>query len=87
METPEGGWKANTYYKVHVTLFKGNCPHEAIFYTGFLNGRNGGPGGYACIMEPTYDNNIPYNPDKQEFTHIEELFHRNLYVFKKGDPK
>ena len=52
---PISGWKERTYYKVLVSFHKGNPIHQAIFYTGFLNGRNGGPGGYSKAWNPTWD--------------------------------
>jgi len=39
-------FKERTYYVVEVSLFHGNPIFQDIFYTGFLNGGNGYPGGY-----------------------------------------
>lgn len=53
---PEGGWKERTYYVVDVAYSKQNMPpHRAIFYTGFLNGKDGTPGGYEAIFQGSYE--------------------------------
>lgn len=52
---PEGGWKPQTYYVVLVQFRPTNSPHRSIFYSGFLNGNDGGPGGYSGLFNPTYD--------------------------------
>lgn len=52
---PDGGWKKSTYYAVEVAFTKTNCVHRSVFYSGFLNGVDGGPGGYNALMNPTYD--------------------------------
>lgn len=54
---PVNGWKGYTYYSVFVSVNKNNPQHKAIFYSGFLH--KGNPGNYACVMEPTYDYNLP----------------------------
>lgn len=59
---PEGGWRECTFYVVDVALSPANCVHRAIFYTGFLNGLGGGPGGYNALMNPTYDTMLDDNP-------------------------
>lgn len=43
---PKGGWKESTYYICNVAFSSHNVIHRAMFYTGFLNGNNGTPGGY-----------------------------------------
>lgn len=52
---PTGGWKPRTYYSVRVAWNKSNPVHMAIFYSGFLNDPDGGPGGYSQIWNPSYD--------------------------------
>ena len=56
---PPGGWIERAYYVVMVKLNSSNVPHKAIFYTGFLNGDDGGPGGYSGLFNPTYE--PPFN--------------------------
>lgn len=46
---PKAGWKAHTYYLVEVCFNPSNPCFLAIFHSGFLNGRDGGPGGYNEI--------------------------------------
>jgi hypothetical protein len=55
IKLPPGGWKEQTYYWINVQMFESNPPHPAIFYTGFLNGQDGEPGGYACKLSETDD--------------------------------
>jgi hypothetical protein len=55
---PEGGWEERSYYVVDVSFHYGNPIHRSIFYTGFLNGKDGGPGGYNQVMNPTYDSPV-----------------------------
>lgn len=52
---PEEGWKENTYYIVDVAFNRHNPVHKAIFFTGFLNGRDGGPGGYNQLFNPSWE--------------------------------
>lgn len=47
---PQGGWKSNTWYLVRVKCFESNPEHFALFYSGFLNGADGGPGGYSGVV-------------------------------------
>ena len=67
---PVDGWNSQTYYKALVACNKHNPCYEAIVYSGFLNGKNGSPGGYACVMEPTQDYNIPF--DRMYYIEIKE---------------
>lgn len=53
---PSKGWKENTYYKVEASFHKYNPISEYIFYTGFLNGKNGQPGGYNQIWYGAMEN-------------------------------
>ena len=55
LKLPIGGWKEQTYYWIKVQLFESNPPFPAIFYSGFLNGKDGQPGGYACKLSETDD--------------------------------
>ena len=52
---PDGGWKPQTVYWVLVAFNKFNPIHYAVFYSGFLNGKDNGPGGYNSIFAPTHD--------------------------------
>lgn len=46
IKPPKSGWEERTYYLVDVAFSPTNIIHRAIYYTGFLNGRDGAPGGY-----------------------------------------
>lgn len=61
---PVGGWKEQTVYLVDVSYNASNPIHRCLFYTGFLNGPDGGPGGYARLLPPVGD--IEY-PDKSPY--------------------
>lgn len=52
---PAGGWKPQTVYWVLVAFNKNNPIHYAIFYSGFLNGKDKAPGGYNSIFAPTHN--------------------------------
>lgn len=54
---PEGGWKENTLYHVHVAFRPSNPIHSAILFTGYLNGQNGEPGAYHALFNPSWDSN------------------------------
>lgn len=43
-------FKEQTYYVVEVSMNGGNPIFQDIFYTGFLNGTDGTPGGYNNFM-------------------------------------
>jgi hypothetical protein len=47
---PLNGWKERTWYLVEVAFHPDNCIHRAMFFTGFLNGKDNGPGGYNCLV-------------------------------------
>ena len=47
---PKDGWKESTWYLVEVSFRKGNPVHYNLFFTGFLNGYGGSPGGYNCLV-------------------------------------
>lgn len=51
----KGKWKEQTYYVVEVAYSSTNPIHRSIFYSGFLNGKGGKPGGYNCVLSPTVD--------------------------------
>lgn len=51
---PENGWEENTFYIVDVAFSSYNIIHRAIFYTGFLDGKNNSPGGYNEVWSPDY---------------------------------
>lgn len=55
IDVPEGGWKELAFYLVLVSYRPSNPIHKAIFYTGFLNDPEGGPGGYNQVWNPTND--------------------------------
>jgi len=52
---PEDGWKPNSLYLVDVSYNPNNPVHRSYLYTGFLNGKDGGPGGYHSIWNASYD--------------------------------
>lgn len=54
--SPQGGWKESTYYVVDVSYNKSNPIFKSIFYTGFLNGKGSGPGGYNELFCAATDN-------------------------------
>jgi hypothetical protein len=57
-----------------------NVLHKAIFYTGFLNGPNGEPGGYNQIWNPTYDRVIlPRDVSLHEYRLDRAHYVRALY--------
>lgn len=47
---PINGWEAHTWYLVEVAFHKNNPIHKSLFYTGFLNGKGGQPGGYSGFV-------------------------------------
>lgn len=49
---PKEGWKERCYYEVEVSFRKGNPIHRAFFFSGFLNGPGGSPGGYNVAWSP-----------------------------------
>lgn len=49
IEVPKGGWKERTFYVVVVSVGPANPVWGAILFSGFLNGLDGGPGGYASV--------------------------------------
>lgn len=55
---PIDGWQERTYYRVFVSFNANNPVHEAIFYSGFLNGQGRTPGGYNQAWNPTWDNPV-----------------------------
>lgn len=52
---PGGGWEPRTYYVVDVAFSSHNVVHRSIFYSGFLNGDNEGPGGYNVVWNASYE--------------------------------
>tara|TARA_R110000744_G_scaffold213608_1_gene332475 strand:- start:302 stop:583 length:282 start_codon:yes stop_codon:yes gene_type:complete len=76
---PRNGWMENTFYLVEVKLYGTNVTHRSIFYSGFINGFENRPGGYNCIMNPTYEderykiNNIKYLKVIRRLTFANEL--------------
>jgi hypothetical protein len=48
---PRGGWRANAYYMVEVSMNDSNPLFHAIMFTGFLS-PTGQPGGYNFIRAP-----------------------------------
>jgi hypothetical protein len=57
--TPEGGWKAHTYYVVQVAYTPTNPVHTAILGVGFLQD-NGSPGNYSEIWCTSYEFPQPF---------------------------
>ncbi len=43
---PADGWAPQTYYIVEAAFSISNPIHDYIFFSGFLNGKDHGPGGY-----------------------------------------
>lgn len=58
---PTRGWKERCCYLVHISYAKENPIHRAVLYTGFLNGKNNGPGGYAQLWCGGYEEAINYS--------------------------
>ena len=60
---PEGGWEESTHYLVEVSFSETNPAHNAIFFTGFLNGvfqgKGKAPGAYNVIFNPAYEYQNP----------------------------
>jgi hypothetical protein len=52
---PPDGWEEHAFYAVDVSVAPSNPIWGAIFYAGFLNGSDNGPGGYSTIWSPTSD--------------------------------
>ena len=46
-------FKQSTYYVVEISMNSGNPIFQDIFFTGFLNGPKGTPGGYNKFMKST----------------------------------
>lgn len=44
-------FEENTYYNVEISMGGGNPIFQDIFYTGFLNGKDNGPGGYNSFFK------------------------------------
>jgi hypothetical protein len=47
---PTEGWTENTWYLAEVAYNPYNPIHRTLFYSGFLNSRTNGPGGYNCLI-------------------------------------
>lgn len=78
---PAGGWKPQTYYVCEVAFSADNVIHKAIFYTGFLNGRNGEPEGYNGFVEGSgYEDGAPKYRDAYYVRPIIELLDRKMSV-------
>lgn len=43
---PKNGWETKAYYLVDVAFSPNNIIHRAFFHAGFLNEKDGTPGGY-----------------------------------------
>ena len=52
---PPEGWEAEQYYLVNVAFNANNPVHRAIFYSGFLSGKE--PGSYNMLTSPGYERN------------------------------
>lgn len=59
---PRGGWKERTWYLIEVAYNNCNPIHLALFYTGFLNGPNGTPGGYSGVHALNYADDDEVTP-------------------------
>lgn len=47
---PEGGWIERMWYVVDVSYRHGNPIHKSLFYTGFLDDKDGTPAGYNGLV-------------------------------------
>jgi hypothetical protein len=47
--------KPQCWYQVLVSFHVANPAHKALLYTGFLNGIQGGPGGYHMLVSSHWD--------------------------------
>lgn len=47
---PREGWEEQTWYLVDVEYFSTNPRHRSLFFSGFLNGEDNGPGGYSGLV-------------------------------------
>ncbi len=65
---PLNGWKEQTYYKVEASFNRQNPISEYIFYSGFLNGKNGEPGGYNQI----------WNGSMEDFHTINDVYYMKV---------
>lgn len=63
-------WTPNTWYLVEVAFNKHNPIHRSMFYTGFLNGKNDGPGGYSGFQAINYAGG--------DETHISEAYYLKI---------
>ena len=70
---PKGGWKAETWYRVRVSMNITNPVFDAVLYTGFL--KDGLPSAYSGIMSAStpIGDEIPYN-SIYYMAKVEELF-------------
>jgi hypothetical protein len=59
IETPPGGWKANTIYVVKVAFKPTNPIHTALLHVGFLDDK-GRPAGYSEIWRGNYERPIRF---------------------------
>lgn len=81
---PLGGWKAHTYYVCRVAFSANNVIHNAIFYTGFLNGKNGGPGGYnGFVTQAGYEGEAPEYHEAFYVRPLVELMDREMRVINR----
>ena len=58
---PESGWEEHTWYLVDVSFRGVNPIHRVLFFSGFLNDKDNGPGGYNQLYSPNYDKDASYN--------------------------
>jgi hypothetical protein len=66
---PAEGWKESTAYLVDVSFSERNPIHRALFFTGFLNGPDCGPGAYNKLFH-TSDSNGHYELKDVRFLRV-----------------
>lgn len=76
---PKGGWKESTYYVCNVAFSSHNVIHRAMFFTGFLNGKNGNPGGYnGFVCRAGYEDGAPKYTDAFYVEPLYELMNEKM---------
>lgn len=68
IETPKGGWAANTWYVAEVASGKNNVFHKTLVFSG-----DQGTAKSARIINPSYDNVVDTLADRFVVRNIEKL--------------
>ncbi len=79
---PVEGWKEKTYYKVEISVGRTTPIFPALFYSEFLNGQKGGPGGYSAFVHPNLNSNYKLE-DLYYCKVICEVLDENFELLKK----